>query len=199
MGNTGVVQAYSRQFDAKLNEYVKQRVDVFAFNVATHLFYLKPTHAQIDSSVVDTVIQLEFFADSENERGSIKRVETNHVRYENNDLASRLRVPRLERAKQYIMEYGIPFDPKQVGNSVYMLPQQMAVEDIDKPLLAQIFTGSCIMPAVGSEIPAILKKEKWSKLDLIAVAHSYGYSTPESALEKIRHFFSKPVLIDGDG
>lgn len=190
MGNTGSV--YSMQFANKLDAYIKQRIDVFAFIVAQHLFMSKPTHAQIDSSVVDKSVQLEFLADSEKERGSIKRVETNYVRYENNDIASRLRAQRLERAKQGVMEYGIPFDPERpVGNTMYILPQQMAVEDISQAVLNDIFTGSNIMPAVGSEIPAVLKKEKWSKLDLPLIAHAYGYTTPESALEKIRTYFSR--------
>lgn len=190
MGSTG--SAYSRQFDAKLNDLTKQRIDVFAFNVAVHLFYSKPTHAQIDRSVVDTVVELEFFADSDTARGSIRRVETNHVRYGSNDIATRLAGQRLETAKQKVMEYGIQFEPdRSIGNTVYMLPQQMAVEDIDKALLDQIFTGSNIMPAVGAPIPAALRKNKLSTLDLIAVANAYGYSTPESALEKIRRFYER--------
>lgn len=197
MGNTGVVRAYNSQFDAKLNAYMQQRIDFFAFQVAKHIFYSRPTHAQIDSSVVNDTVQLEFRADSDLDRGRIKRVEINHVGY--GSIAERMRNPRLETARMKVMEYGIPFDPgRACGDTIYLDPMQMAVEDIDKALLARIFTGSVIMPAVGAPIPDVLNKTKLSKLDLIAVAYTCGYKTPDTALEKIRYFFSRPLNNDGD-
>jgi hypothetical protein len=193
MGTTGLV--YSRQFDEKLNEYIKQRIDVFACNIARHVYYEQPTHAHIDSFVSDGTVELEFHADSSKDR-RIRRVETNHIRY-CPETAPRMRAPRLETAKNLVMEYGIPIDTEQPrGNTVYFNPGALETTDIDKELLSQIFTGSCIMPAVGSEIPAVLKKEKWCGYDLPGIARAYGYSTPESVLEKIRTFYARLLRQD---
>jgi hypothetical protein len=189
MGNTGLVRAYSRQFDEKLNDLMKQRISYFAFQVARHVYYKRPTHAHIDSAVVGDCVELEFHADSESEKGLIRRIETNNIRY-SHETAPRLREQRISMAKTGVMEYGIPFDSGK-GNTTYLNLKGLETPDIDKSLLDQIFTGSCIMPAVGSEIPAVLNKKTWCMLDLPDIAHSFGYVTPESALEKIRMFYER--------
>lgn len=192
MRDTGIVERYSRQFDEKLNAAMKQRIDYFALQVANHVYFERPTHAQIDPAVVGDTVELEFRADSCSERGPIRRVETNHVRYGSPDLAKRLLDQRIHVARTKVMEYGIPINAEKApGNIIYLLPESLAVPDIDRALLSDIFTGSHIMHAVGSEIPEVLKKEKLSKLDLVAVAHAYGYTTRDSALEKIRMFYER--------
>jgi hypothetical protein len=196
MASGGVAGAYARQFDEKLNEYMKMRADFFAFQVAKHVYYERPTHAQLDHRTADSTIELEFLADSMKDR-RIRRIEANNVRYSTPDQALRLRPQRIDNVKRMIMEYGIPFEAEKApGNTLYLMPSQLEIPDIDKELLDQIFTGSHIMPAVGSEIPEVLKKEKWSGYDLPDLARALGYSTPESALEKIRSFYARLLNTD---